>query len=83
MLLTYSLSRTRTSGVTNPRPSTKLSILATRVSKPPNMNTPPKMVEPRYPAGNIIIGLPPSTSVAPPRYGSMVTDNIVPPVRMA
>lgn len=69
--------------MSNPRPSTKLSILATRVSKPPSMNTPPKMVEPRYPAGNIIIGLPPSTSVAPPKYGSMVTDIIVPPVRIA
>lgn len=61
----------------------KLIILATRVSNPARISTPPNMVDPMYPAMRISVGAPPSTCVAPPRSGSMHTRTTVPPVRMA
>lgn len=61
----------------------KLIILDTNVSNPAIINTPPKTVEPKYPAVRIENGWPPSTIVQPPKLGSMVTFRIVPPVKMA
>lgn len=65
ILRAHSLSRTRTNGVTSPRPRTKLRILATRESKPASIKTPPKTLDPTYPAASMIGGRPPSTIVAP------------------
>src|ERR1700722_14427761 len=80
---THSLSRTSTRGQMSPTPMTKLIILATSVSHPASTNTPPKNVEPKYPAVNIIGGWPPSTMVAPPTMGSIETRTTVPPVSIA
>ena len=83
VLGTYNLSRTSTSGITSPTPSTKLRILATSVSHPAMRNAPPKSVEPTYPAERVNHGLPPSTMVAPPTCGSIVSLSIRPPERIA
>ena len=80
---THSLSRTSTNGHSNPMAMMKLMILATSVSNPARISTPPNMVEPMYPAMRMRVGTPPSTCVAPPRSGSMHTRTTVPPVRMA
>ena len=82
-MATHHLSRTITRGTIKAIPKKKLRIFATRMSQPPRMNAPPKREEPMYPAASIIVGLPPSTRVQPPRIGSMVTAVTVPPVRIA
>ena len=64
-------------------PMMKLMIFDTRVSNPAMINTPPNNVEPIYPADRIIMGMPPSTRVAPPRSGSIHTRTTFPPVRIA
>lgn len=61
----------------------KLMIFDTRVSNPAMINTPPNNVDPIYPADRMIIGMPPSTRVAPPRSGSIHTRTTLPPVRIA
>ena len=80
---THSLFRTSASGARRPRPKTKLRILDMRMSNPARTNTPPKIVEPTYPAVRMASGRPPSTRVAPPMSGSMVTFVTLPPVKTA
>ena len=45
--------------------------------------TAPSTVDPMYPADSMEAGWPPSTRVAPPSFGSIDTESIRPPVKIA